>query len=65
MTGADSARAFRLKPLERTRGIEEEFNGSDLNLVGDTGSEAGMIMSGAWYNYTVEAHRTLAVALRF
>jgi indolepyruvate ferredoxin oxidoreductase alpha subunit len=61
VTVADSARAFKLKLLERTKGIEEEFNGSDLNLVRITGSEVGMITSGAGYNYAVDACKTLAI----
>jgi len=61
VTVADSARAFKLKLLERTKGIEEEFNGSDLNLVRITGSEVGVITSGAGYNYAVDACRTLAI----
>ncbi len=61
VTVADSARTFKLKLLERTKGIEEEFNGSDLNLVRDTGSEVGIITSGAGYNYAVDACRTLAI----
>jgi len=61
VTVADSARKFKLELLERTKRIEEEFNGSDLNSVKDTGSEVGVITSGAGYNYTVDACRILGI----
>lgn len=62
VTVADSAREFKLKLLERTRRLEEEFNESDMNIVKDTGSDVGIITSGAGYNYTVDACRILGIA---
>ena len=61
VTVADSARTFKLKLLERTKQIEEEFNHSDMNLVADTGSDVGIITSGAGYNYVVDACRILGI----
>ncbi|HEX7392351.1 MAG TPA: indolepyruvate ferredoxin oxidoreductase subunit alpha [Thermoplasmata archaeon] len=61
VTVADSARTFKLKLLERTKQIEEEFNHSDMNLVTDTGSDVGIITSGAGYNYAVDACRILGI----
>jgi indolepyruvate ferredoxin oxidoreductase alpha subunit len=60
-TVADTARRFKLELLERTKKLEEEFNGSDLNTVHETGSEFGMITSGAGYNYTMEAAKILGI----
>lgn len=60
-TVADTARKFKLQLLERTKKLEEEFNGSDLNILKDTGSELGIITSGAGYNYAVEAARILSI----
>jgi len=61
VTVADSARKFKLELLERTRKLEEEFNDSDLNSVKETGSDVGIITSGAGYNYSVDACRTLGI----
>ena len=60
-TVADTARMFKLQLLERTKKLEEEFNASDLNLVEDTGSDLGVVTSGAGYNYAVEAARILGI----
>jgi indolepyruvate ferredoxin oxidoreductase alpha subunit len=61
VTVADSARAFKHALLERTKKIKEEFESSDMNVVSDTGSDVGIITSGAGYNYAVEACRILGV----
>ena len=61
VTVADSARTFKLAILERTMRLEDEFEGSDLNIVGDTGSDTGIITSGAGYNYSVDACRELGI----
>jgi len=61
VTVADSARKFKLALLERTKLVKEEFERSDLNSVSETGSDVGIISSGAGYNYAVEATRILAI----
>ena len=61
VTVADSARKFKLELLERTKRIQEEFEGSDLNLLTETGSDIGIIASSAGYNYAVEACRILGI----
>ena len=61
VTVAESARKFKGELLEKVKKIEEEFEGSDMNNVVDTGSDVGVITSGAGYNYTVEAVRILGV----
>lgn len=61
VTVADSARRFKLGMLERARKLEEEFETSDLNLVKDTGSDVGIVTSGAGYNYAVDACRELGI----
>lgn len=61
VTVADSARTFKLAMLERTTRLEAEFDGSDLNLVEDTGSDTGIVTSGAGYNYSVDACRELGI----
>ncbi len=61
ITVADSARAFKLALLERTTKLEEEFELSDLNSVIDTGSDVGIVTSGAGYNYAVDAARILGI----
>lgn len=61
VTVADSARKFKLELLERTKRIREEFETSDLNSVNETGSDVGIIASGAGYNYAVEAARILGI----
>jgi indolepyruvate ferredoxin oxidoreductase alpha subunit len=61
VTVADSARTFKHALLERTRRIKEEFESSDMNLVSDTGSDVGIVTSGAGYNYAVEACRILEI----
>ena len=61
VTVADAARKFKAELLERTAKIMEEFETSDMNLVKDTGSEFGIITSGAGYNYSVDAARILGV----
>lgn len=62
-TVAETARKFKLQLLERTKKLEEEFNGSDLNVASMTGSELGVVTSGAGYNYAVEASRILGEEL--
>ena len=61
VTVAESARKFKHGLLERTKRIEEEFETSDLNVEKDTGSDVGIITSGAGYNYAVDAARILGV----
>ena len=61
VTVADPARAFKLAVLERSRRLEEEFEASDLNHVSDTGSDTGIITSGAGYNYAVDACLELGI----
>ena len=61
ITVAESARKFKLALLERSKKIEEEFNKSDLNQVADTGSDTGIITSGAGYNYAVDAASLLGI----
>jgi len=61
VTVADSARKFKLALLERTKKVREEFEGSVLNSVTETGSDVGIITSGAGYNYVVEASRILGI----
>jgi indolepyruvate ferredoxin oxidoreductase alpha subunit len=61
VTVADSARTFKLAMLERAMRLEDEFEGSDLNIVEDTGSDIGIITSGAGYNYSVDACRELGI----
>jgi indolepyruvate ferredoxin oxidoreductase alpha subunit len=61
VTVAEAARSFKQALLERTRRIREEFETSDLNSVTDTGSDIGIITSGAGYNYAVEASRILNI----
>ena len=59
VTVAESARKFKHELLERTKRIEEEFETSDLKIEKDTGSDVGIITSGAGYNYAVDAARIL------
>jgi indolepyruvate ferredoxin oxidoreductase alpha subunit len=61
VTVADSARAFKLALLERSRRLEEETESSPLNILEDTGSDIGVITSGAGYNYAVDASRELGL----
>ena len=61
VTVADSARTFKLALLERTEKIREEFESSDMNTIVDSGSDIGIITSGAGYNYAVEACRILGI----
>lgn len=61
VTVAEAARTFKHSLLERTKKIKEEFETSDLNSVTDTGSDVGIITSGAGYNYTIEAARILGL----
>jgi len=61
VTVAESARQFKHKLLERTKLIEQEFETSDLNTVKNTGSDLGIVTSGAGYNYAVDAARTLGI----
>jgi indolepyruvate ferredoxin oxidoreductase alpha subunit len=63
VTVAEAARTFKKALLERTGRIKEEFETSNLNSVTDTGSDVGVITSGAGYNYTVEAARILGAKL--
>ncbi|MGQ9588251.1 MAG: indolepyruvate ferredoxin oxidoreductase subunit alpha [Thermoplasmata archaeon] len=62
VTVADSARNFKLAMLDRTKKIAEEFEASDLNSVTDTGSDVGIITSGAGYNYSVDAGKILGIS---
>jgi len=61
VTVAEAARKFKLLLLERTKKIEEDFNRSDLNVVMETGSDTGIITSGAGYNYAVDAAKILGI----
>jgi indolepyruvate ferredoxin oxidoreductase alpha subunit len=61
VTVADSARKFKLELLERTKKVKEEFEKSEFNSVTETGSDVGIIASGAGYNYAVEASRILGI----
>ncbi len=61
VTVADSARTFKLAMLERAMRLEDEFEGSDLNIVEDADSDTGIITSGAGYNYSVDACRELGI----
>ena len=61
VTVAEAARKFKLELLERTKKIKEEFEGSEFNIVAETGSDIGIITSGAGYNYAVEACRILGI----
>jgi indolepyruvate ferredoxin oxidoreductase alpha subunit len=61
VTVAEAARTFKHALLERTKRIQEEFESSDLNTVTDTGSDFGIITSGAGYNYAAEACRILGI----
>jgi len=61
VTVADSARKFKLELLERTKKVKEEFEKSEFNSVTETGSDVGIIASGAGYNYAVEASRILEI----
>jgi len=61
VTVADSARKFKLELLERTKKVKEEFEKSGFNSVAETGSDVGIISSGAGYNYAVEASRILGI----
>ncbi len=61
VTVADSARTFKHALLERTKKIREEFESSDMNTITDSGSDIGIITSGAGYNYAVEACRILGI----
>ena len=61
VTVAESARNFKRALLERTRKIEAEFETSEFNQV-IQGSDAGIIASGAGYNYSVDAARILGVS---
>jgi len=63
VTVADSARRFKRALLERTRKLEEEFEGSDLNAATEVGSKVGVVTSGAGYNYAIEAMRILGLEL--
>ncbi len=62
VTVADAARKFKAALLERTAKIQEEFEASDMNIVKDTGSDLGIITSGAGYNYSVDAARILGIS---
>lgn len=61
VTVAESARQFKQALLVRTRKLQEEFESSDMNKVTDTGSEIGIIASGAGYNYAVDAAMILGI----
>lgn len=61
VTVAEPARAFKRAMLERARRLEEEFAASDLNTLHDTGSDTGVVTSGAGYNYAVDACRELGI----
>jgi indolepyruvate ferredoxin oxidoreductase alpha subunit len=62
VTVAEAARQFKAALLERTAKVQEEFETSEMNLAKDTGSDLGMITSGAGYNYSVDAARLLGIA---
>jgi indolepyruvate ferredoxin oxidoreductase alpha subunit len=68
ITVANLARAFKLNMLERTAKLRAEFEASPLNMVVrpmETGGKAiagaGIIASGAGFNYAVEACRILGL----
>jgi indolepyruvate ferredoxin oxidoreductase alpha subunit len=61
VTVAESARNFKHALLERTKRIEEEFESSELNRIVDSGSDVGIITSGAGYNYAAEAVKILGI----
>ncbi len=61
VTIADSARKFKLKILERTKKVAEDFDSSEFNTVSDTDSDIGIIASGAGYNYAFDAIRILGI----
>jgi len=61
VTVAEAARKFKAALLERTAKVREEFEASELNIVRDTGSELGIIASGAGYNYSVDAAAILGL----
>ena len=61
VTVAEAARNFKAALLERTRKIQAEFESSDLNSVTGSGSEIGIVTSGAGYNYAVDAARILGI----
>ena len=61
VTVAEAARKFKAALLERTKKIQEEFESSEMNLVKNTGSETGIITSGAGYNYSVDAAKILDI----
>jgi indolepyruvate ferredoxin oxidoreductase alpha subunit len=61
VTVAEAARNFKHALLERTKKVKEEFESSDMNSVLDTGSDIGIVTSGAGYNYSVEACRILGI----
>lgn len=62
VTVADSARRFKTALLERTRAIEEDFEGSEFNIASDKDSGMGVIASGAGYNYAYDAIRILGIS---
>jgi indolepyruvate ferredoxin oxidoreductase alpha subunit len=70
ITVANLARAFKLKMLERTALVREDFEASPLNMVvhpegkGVKSVEStGIVASGAGFNYAVEACRILGLGI--
>jgi indolepyruvate ferredoxin oxidoreductase alpha subunit len=61
VTVAEAARNFKHALLERAKSIEKEFEASEFNRVIDTGSDVGIIASGAGYNYAIEAAKILDI----
>lgn len=61
VTVAESARNFKHALLERTKKIELEFETSEFNRADDTGSDVGIIASGAGYNYALDAAKILGI----
>jgi indolepyruvate ferredoxin oxidoreductase alpha subunit len=58
---ADSARKFKLRLLDRTRKIEEEFAHSELNILADKENDVGILAAGAGYNYAMDAAKVLGI----
>jgi len=61
VTVAEAARKFKRALLERTKLVQEEFEGSEFNVLTDNRSDVGIIASSAGYNYAAEAVRILGI----
>ena len=61
VTVAEAARKFKHALLARTKLVQEEFEGSEFNVLTDTGSDIGIIASSAGYNYAAEAVKILGI----